>query len=154
MYMCVWFCMYACVSVSLVHRLHSQWGLAAVWGAGGWPERVKADNQGEFHDAHTSCSLQLYSRKNENKTHIWDVFSPNQFLHIKHTEEISSTALVDLEISGREEEMIHQERLMHLFDGRNQIFKDTVYLWVWCMFLQTESRRFKSLRRNYSYRRL
>lgn len=28
--------------------------------AGGWPERVKADNQGEFHDAHTSCSLKFY----------------------------------------------------------------------------------------------
>ena len=36
----------------------------------------------------------------KTKTHISDVFSTNQFLHIKHAEKISSTALMDLEIVG------------------------------------------------------
>lgn len=47
-------CEYVCVSAPLTVEA---WCCLM---AGGWLERVKADNQGEFHDAHTSCSLKFY----------------------------------------------------------------------------------------------
>ena len=47
-------CVRMCVSIPLTL------GAWCCLRAGGWPERVKADNQGEFHDAHTSCSLKFY----------------------------------------------------------------------------------------------
>ena len=35
--------------------------------AGGWLERVKADNQDEFYDAHASCSLNFYLKKEKKR---------------------------------------------------------------------------------------
>lgn len=49
-----------CECVRVVHQPLCTLGTWCCLRAGGWPERVKADNQGEFHDAHTSCSLKFY----------------------------------------------------------------------------------------------
>lgn len=51
---------HACVLWACWSRAPAHGSLAAVWGQGGRLERVKADNQDEFHDAHTSCSLKFY----------------------------------------------------------------------------------------------
>ncbi len=127
---CVILCVNPGVCVSCVCEPLSQWAWCCLR-ADGWPERVKADNRVNFM-THTLPALWSSIKEDENKTHIRDVFSLNQFLHIKHAEKISRTALTDLEMV---ETVIHQERIYLIEDTLvKKILEYMVHLSAGCIF--------------------
>lgn len=59
------------VGLSFGAGFHCGGGAGSEGGRWAGGERVKAENQGEFHDAHTSCPLKFLLRTDENKnTHL------------------------------------------------------------------------------------
>lgn len=86
-------CMKLCQSLSY-WRLGAVWGQAA--GQSVWKQITKANFM-----THTLPALWSSIKEGWKKTQIRDVLLPNQFLHIKHAEKISSTISWTLKLEVR-----------------------------------------------------